>query len=126
MLTRRLATAGHFPSIDVLESISRVSGAVTTPEQRAAAIELRRLLAAHRDARELIEIGAYAPGANPTVDRAVALMPAIETFLRQPIGSTVPAASAWSDLHGLLTGGVLSGNVLPVGAGSGVPFGGVA
>jgi flagellum-specific ATP synthase len=102
VLTRRLATAGHFPSIDVLESISRVSGAVTTPEQKAAATELRRLLAAHRDARELIEIGAYAPGANPTVDRAVALMPAIDNFLRQAIEDPVPAASAWTDLHDLV------------------------
>jgi flagellum-specific ATP synthase len=104
VLTRKLATAGHFPSIDVLESISRVTNAVTSPEQRAAATELRRLMAAHRDARELIEIGAYAPGANPTVDRAVALMPAIEGFLRQPIDGTVPAAASWEHLHNLVAG----------------------
>ncbi len=48
VLTRRLATAGHFPSIDVLESISRVTGAVTTPEQRGDSVALRRMLAAHR------------------------------------------------------------------------------
>src|SRR5690242_19864897 len=57
VLTRKLATAGHFPSIDVLESVSRVAKAVTTPEQRKAATELRRMLAAFRDVRELVEIG---------------------------------------------------------------------
>ena len=51
VLSRRLATAGHFPTVDVLESISRVTGAVTTPEQQQLATELRGLLAALRDAR---------------------------------------------------------------------------
>ena len=59
VLSRRLATSGHFPSIDVLESISRLTSAVTTPAQRGAATALRRMLAAHRDVRELVEIGAY-------------------------------------------------------------------
>ena len=76
VLSRRLATAGHFPSIDVLESISRVSGAVTVPEQRADATRLRRLLAAHRSVRELVEIGAYVAGADPDADVALARMPA--------------------------------------------------
>ena len=92
MLSRRLATAGHFPSIDVLESISRVADAVTTPEQRGDATELRRLLAAHRDVRELVEIGAYVTGTNPDADRALALMPQIDEFLRQPHGRVHLAA----------------------------------
>jgi flagellum-specific ATP synthase len=103
-LTRRLATAGHFPSIDVLESVSRVSGAVTTREQRELAGELRRLLAAHRDARELIEIGAYVPGTNPTVDRARELAPAIDAFLRQDLDAPSAADSAWAELATLLGG----------------------
>src|SRR5690606_11050694 len=65
VLSRRLATSGHFPSIDVLESISRVNSAVTTREQRADSTRLRRLLAAHRDVKELVEIGAYVRGADP-------------------------------------------------------------
>jgi flagellum-specific ATP synthase len=101
-LTRRLATSGHFPSIDVLESVSRVVGAVTTPEQREAANALRRLLAAHRDARELIEIGAYVSGTNPDVDLARALAPSIERFLRQRLDERSDAASAWRQLTELL------------------------
>lgn len=103
-LTRRLATAGHFPSIDVLESVSRVTGAVTTPEQRALATELRRLLAAHRDVKELIEIGAYVPGTNPLVDRARELAPGIDAFLRQDLHDASSAGTAWAALAALLGG----------------------
>ena len=85
VLSRRLATAGHFPSIEVLESVSRVEPAITTPERRGQARELRKLLAADRDAKDLIEIGAYVPGTNPLVDRAVALSDFIEAFLCQDV-----------------------------------------
>jgi flagellum-specific ATP synthase len=102
VLSRRLATAGHFPSIEVLESISRVEGAICNSEQRSLARELRRLLAAYRDAQDLIEIGAYARGANPTVDRAVDLKELIEAFLRQDIEDVVPLEQAWACLSALL------------------------
>ena len=104
VLTRRLATAGHFPSIDVLESVSRVAPAVTTAEQRAYAGALRRLLAAYRDARELIEIGAYAAGSNPEVDAARVLMPGIDAFLRQDLAEPSSAEAAWAALTTLLEG----------------------
>ncbi|MBT8226108.1 MAG: FliI/YscN family ATPase [Dactylosporangium sp.] len=102
VLDRRLATAGHFPSIDVLESVSRVAGAVTTPDQRQHSTALRRLLAAHRDVRELIEIGAYVPGTNVEADEARAMLPAIERFLRQDLADQTPAAAAWAALDHLL------------------------
>jgi flagellum-specific ATP synthase len=105
VLSRRLAQAGHFPTIDVLDSVSRVVGAITSPEQRAAAVALRQLLAAHRDARDLIDIGAYVPGSNPVVDRAVALEPSINAFLRQDIGTVVPAWQSWQALGSVLRGG---------------------
>jgi flagellum-specific ATP synthase len=108
-LDRRLATSGHFPSIDVLESVSRVVGAVTTPEQRAQASVLRRVLAAHRDARELIEVGAYAPGSNPDVDAAVALWPAVDAFLRQPLDEVLDAEESWQQLQALTRGLVQAG-----------------
>ena len=102
VLSRRLATAGHFPSIDVLDSISRVEPAVTSPTQRALTREVRQLLAAYRDAKDLIEIGAYAPGANPVVDRAVRLRGAMERFLCQDVTETVPADHSWQELAAVL------------------------
>jgi flagellum-specific ATP synthase len=104
VLTRSLATAGHFPSIDVLESISRLTNAVTTREQRDAATEMRRLMAAYRDARDLIEIGAYVAGTNPLVDRAVALREAMDGFLRQELHDLTPAPEAWARLAQLVGG----------------------
>ncbi len=101
VLSRKLATAGHFPTVDVLESISRVVPAITDRQQRAAATELRRLLAAHRDARDLIEIGAYVPGTNPLVDRAIALQEPIRGFLTQDLEEISTAADAWAALHQL-------------------------
>ena len=102
VLTRSLATAGHFPSIDVLESVSRVVGAVTNPTQRATAILVRQLLAAHRDAKDLIEIGAYAPGSNLLVDQAIQLLPGITAFLRQDMEDVTPAAESWARLATLV------------------------
>ena len=77
VLDRKLATAGHFPSIQSLDSISRVANKITTAEQKSDATELRRMMAAHRDVRELVEIGAYVPGTNPEADRATAIWPQI-------------------------------------------------
>jgi flagellum-specific ATP synthase len=105
VLTRSLATAGHFPSIDVLESISRLTNAVTTREQRTDATEMRRLLAAYRDAKDLIEIGAYVSGTNPLVDRAIALRDAMDGFLRQELHDLTPAPDAWARLAQLVGGG---------------------
>jgi flagellum-specific ATP synthase len=102
VLDRRLATAGHFPSIDVLESISRVAPAVTTPAQRAAASELRRIMAAGRDIRDLVEIGAYVPGTNPDADRSRVLEPHINAFLRQDMSDQTSAHDAWVALAHLL------------------------
>ncbi|MDQ1651047.1 MAG: flagellum-specific synthase [Cryptosporangiaceae bacterium] len=103
VLDRRLATAGHFPAIDVLESVSRVAGSVTTRQQRTDAIALRRLLAAHRDVRELVEIGAYVPGTNPDADAARAVWPQIGQFLRQDMDDQFPAERTWQALSMLVT-----------------------
>jgi len=103
VLDRRLATAGHFPSIDVLESISRCAPAVTDERQRTDAARLRRMLAAHRDIRELIEIGAYADGTDPDADAAIARMPEIEEFLRQAMSEATRLDETWSLLSGLVS-----------------------
>lgn len=102
VLSRRLATAGHFPSIDVLESISRVTSAVTSKDQQADATALRRMLAAHRDVRELVEIGAYVAGADADADAAIERMPQINEFLRQSMDDSTPTATTWARLAELV------------------------
>jgi flagellum-specific ATP synthase len=98
VLSRRLATSGHFPSIDVLESVSRVAPRIMTAEQIGQANELRRLMAAYREAKDLIEIGAYVKGTNPVVDRAVHLRAAIDHFLRQDATTVAPIAQSLTAL----------------------------
>lgn len=83
VLSRALTQQGHYPPIDVLASLSRVMPNIVAPEHLAAANRLRQLLAAYREAEDLIAIGAYQQGANPLVDTAVARIDAIRTFLRQ-------------------------------------------
>ncbi|HTC81622.1 MAG TPA: FliI/YscN family ATPase [Acidimicrobiia bacterium] len=109
VLSRRLASAGHFPTIEVLDSISRVAGAVTAPEQRAAAVGLRRLLAAEREVKDLVEIGAYVPGTNPDADRALALSAEIRGFLCQDMDDVAPAAESWARLGHLVGMNVAGG-----------------
>lgn len=104
VLDRKLANSGHFPSIDVLSSVSRVAPAIMTAEQRSAATELRGLLDAHSDVKDLVEIGAYVSGTNARADRALAQWPAIEGFLQQPKDTVVPAEQAWGDIDRLLHG----------------------
>ncbi|HET6792938.1 MAG TPA: hypothetical protein VFH45_00765, partial [Acidimicrobiales bacterium] len=102
VLSRRLAAAGHFPSVDVLESISRVAPAITSPERRQAATELRRLMAAYQEARDLVEIGAYVRGTNPTVDRALELKDFIDAFLRQEMAEVADPDDSWARLAALV------------------------
>jgi flagellum-specific ATP synthase len=85
VLSRRLAAQAHWPAIDVLESISRLFPDITPPEQRAAAQTVRELMAAYREHEDLISIGAYRAGANPTVDAAIAMRDEINRYLRQAI-----------------------------------------
>jgi FliI/YscN family ATPase len=102
-LSRDLAQRGHYPAVDVLGSVSRLMIDVTSPGHRAAAHRVRGLLAAHRDAQDLIAIGAYQKGARPDVDRAIALMDPILALLRQslddraPFETTVAALRAIAD-----------------------------
>jgi FliI/YscN family ATPase len=83
VLSRDLASAGHFPAVDVLASVSRLADDLLTPAQAQAAAALRAHLATWRDVRDLVAIGAYARGSDRAVDRTLELLPAITAFLRQ-------------------------------------------
>ena len=98
VLTRALAQRGHYPSIDVGASVSRVINAVTTPEQQQMAIKLRDLLAAYEESRDLIEVGAYVAGTNPRTDEAVARREAVLEFLQQGSHEPVPYDVTWAAL----------------------------
>jgi flagellum-specific ATP synthase len=103
VLTRELAVQGHFPSVDVLASVSRVAPRVTTPEQRALAQQLRQVLAARRRAQDLLDVGAYAAGSNPLVDAAVANSAAIDAFLKQPVADVADVSDSWRRLAALVS-----------------------
>jgi flagellum-specific ATP synthase len=85
VLTRSLAHAGHYPAIDVLESVSRLVGEIVTPELALAGQRLRGALAVLREKEDLVAIGAYQPGSDPSLDTAPAHRASIDDFLRQPV-----------------------------------------
>ena len=105
VLSRKLAHANHYPAIDVLSSVSRVTSAVTSNEERNLLYELRRLMAAEAEARDLIEIGAYVPGTNPTVDRAVKMRDSIRGFLTQRVDDRWDAERSFGRLAEMLAAG---------------------
>ncbi|HVE39107.1 MAG TPA: FliI/YscN family ATPase [Planctomycetota bacterium] len=85
-LSRDLAVRGHYPSIDPLQSVSRLMNDVVPAEHGDAALRLRALMAAYRDAEDLIHVGAYVKGSSSEIDLAVQARPAILKFLKQGIG----------------------------------------
>lgn len=85
-LSRALANRGHFPAIDVLQSISRVRGDVTDKAHGQAARRVLSLTAIYQDIEDLVNIGAYVPGANPDFDLAVQARPKILQYLQQDAG----------------------------------------
>ncbi|RUQ00839.1 FliI/YscN family ATPase [Curtobacterium sp. HSID17257] len=102
VLDRKLAVTGHFPSVDALGSVSRVASKVTEPWQRAAATALRKVMAARRNAQDLLDVGAYQPGTNPLVDAAVTHQDAVDAFLRQGMEERADAVTSWRALDALV------------------------
>jgi len=102
VLSRALAERGHYPAIDISASISRCMSLVASPTHQRAAQQLKDLAARHAQVRDLLPLGAYVAGADPATDRAVALYPRIEAFLRQGVNEAAPMAAALSQLEGLM------------------------
>ncbi|HEY8341221.1 MAG TPA: FliI/YscN family ATPase [Egibacteraceae bacterium] len=95
VLDRRLTTIGRYPPIDPLASLSRLASKVITPEQQAAATALRTVLAAAEEVRDLVEVGAYVRGTNPTADRGLALQGELHAFLSQHMSERCSYEDAW-------------------------------
>jgi len=86
VLSRQLAAANHYPAIDILQSVSRLQSQLMTPAQAAQAGAVRQALAAHHQAEDLIQLGAYVAGSNAQLDAAIRVRPQILEFLRQVPG----------------------------------------
>jgi len=102
-LSRPLASRGHYPAVDVLESISRSMIDVTGKDHQALAQRLRRVLATYRDAEDLVNIGAYVQGSNPEIDTALRLMPGVREFLQQGLFEPAPFEEIQARMRKALT-----------------------
>ncbi|MDB5770125.1 MAG: fliI [Burkholderia sp.] len=85
VLNRQLAEAGHYPAIDIEQSISRAMHSITTPEHQQLSRRLKKLTASYQRSRDLISVGAYSSGSDPVLDEAIARHTNIESFLQQGI-----------------------------------------
>lgn len=103
VLTRELAERGHYPAIDIGQSISRCMAQVITQEHMQAARALKASMARHDRVRDLIPLGAYVPGADPVTDKAVMLHPRVEQFLCQGTKEEAPYDPCVNQLEKLMT-----------------------
>jgi FliI/YscN family ATPase len=101
ILSRELGAMGHYPAIDVLNSVSRLEGRVAKPEQREAARLLRGAMAEYQRSEDLINLGAYAAGSNPRLDTAIRLRPKVLEFLRQGSDVAEPIDQTLEKLYSL-------------------------
>jgi flagellum-specific ATP synthase len=102
VLSKSLADGGHYPAIDVLRSLSRLQQQLLDHNQTSVATEVRKWMAIYDEHRELIQIGAYRPGSNPQIDRAIAIKPTIECFLKQSRNDIVEWNDAWEKIGHLI------------------------
>jgi len=101
VLSREMASRNHYPAIDVLQSVSRTMPDVTPTGHRVKAGQVREWLATIRNSEDLVNVGAYVPGANARIDDALAKRGALDAFLRQPAGELIPFDAAVEALSAL-------------------------
>jgi flagellum-specific ATP synthase len=103
ILSRQLGNQGHFPAIDILHSVSRLTSAIATPSQKEALRKLRGALSAYRESEDLIQLGAYLAGSNPVLDASIRLRPELMDFLRQDHMATSSLPETLSRMEKLAT-----------------------
>ena len=103
VLTRELAMQNQFPAIDILQSVSRVMNDVISMEQMELAGKAREHIAIYRDAKDLIDIGAYTQGSNPKIDASIAHMDRIQAFTRQRVDEHVKYQETLQQLREIFT-----------------------
>jgi len=102
VLSRELAQSGQYPAIDIPASLSRVMTDITAPGHQQLAREFRALVASYASNHDLVLMGAYRTGADPQLDRAIALHGPLTDFLCQQRGEIVPLAQSIAELERLL------------------------
>ncbi|MBI3432834.1 MAG: flagellar protein export ATPase FliI [Hydrogenophilales bacterium] len=101
VLDRSLAESGHYPAINIEQSISRAMHSITTPEQQQLARRLKKLYSRYERSRDLINVGAYAAGTDPLLDEAIRLQGGMETFLQQNIHERADVQASLAELAAL-------------------------
>jgi len=101
VLDRSLAESGHYPAINIEQSISRVMHSITTPAHQQLAHRLKKLYSRYERSRDLINVGAYAAGSDPLLDEAIRLQGGIEAFLQQNISEHSNAQESLTALETL-------------------------
>jgi len=102
VLSRALAQRGQYPAIDIAASLSRVMNDIVPAEHQQLARTFRALVASYEENRDLVLMGAYRAGADPQLDRAIAMHPALSAFLCQAAGEAIDLASGTAQLEALL------------------------
>lgn len=102
VLSRQIAEQGHYPAIDIEQSISRVMHNVTDQRHLQMARALKALYARYQRNRDLLAVGAYVPGADPQTDLAIRLYPQIAAFLQQDMREGCPLQPSWEQLYQLM------------------------
>ncbi len=104
VLDRRIGEAGRYPAVDVLRSLSRSVPGCLQPSEREAVRRARSLLATYAEVADLVRLGAYKPGADPSVDEAVVLAPRIERALHQDRTQANSLAASFAALAAAMEG----------------------
>ncbi len=111
ILSRKLAEKGHYPAIDLLQSVSRLTSKISTPEEQALAHKVREALALYRNSEDLIQLGAYVAGSNPKLDISLRCISSIDQFLRQEPHFRASYADTTAQISGVaqaLTAGAIA------------------
>ena len=111
VLSRKLADRGHYPAVDILQSVSRLMPAIVRKEHRSAAVKLKEIYATYADAEDLINIGAFSRGSNRRIDGAITLIDKVNRFLVQPVRqrtgfeetvqNLIAITNSWNELLGI-------------------------
>jgi flagellum-specific ATP synthase len=101
VLSRTLADAGHYPAIDIEQSISRAMVNLITPQHLDAIRRFKQLYSRYQRSRDLISVGAYAHGSDPLLDQAIVQHPYFEKFLQQDLSQRAAYETSAADLHHL-------------------------